>query len=107
MGGYLIIGQACGSVMVSQCRYALSRQSSSHCGSFFLWLMKRTISSLRPIGASSASTSVTKPHLYSRLASVSISVSAVGMVHSVNMENGKCEMENVVCITFTFFHLPF
>src|SRR5947208_1328474 len=70
--------------MVSQCRYALSRQSSSHCGSPFLWLMKRTTSSFSPGGAESASMSVTNPHLYSRFASVSISRSAVGMTtHSI------------------------
>jgi hypothetical protein len=80
MGGYLIIGQACGSVMVSQCRYALSRQSSIHCGSFFLREMKRMVSSFKPGGADSASMSVTKPHLYSRLARVSISRVSVGIV---------------------------
>src|SRR5450432_1839305 len=79
MGGYLIIGQACGSVIFSHWRYDFNRQSRSHCGSSFLWEMKRTISSLSPGGAESASMSVTKPHLYSRFASVSISVSAVGI----------------------------
>ncbi len=37
------------------------------------------ISSFNPGGAESASMSLMKPHWYSRLASVSISVSAVGM----------------------------
>src|SRR5208283_3641293 len=41
--------------------------------------MKRMISSLSPGGAESASISLTKPHLYSRLASVAISVSEVGI----------------------------
>src|SRR2546426_11333000 len=82
MAGYLIIGHACGSSMVSQCRYAFSRQSSIHLGSFFLAEMKRMISSLSPGGTESASMSVTNPHLYSRFARSWISVVSVGMGHS-------------------------
>src|SRR6266480_5720273 len=84
MAGYLIIGQACGSSIVSQCRYAFSRQSSSHLGSFFLAEMKRMISSFSPIGAESASISVTNPHLYSRFARSWISVVSVGIVRSLH-----------------------
>src|SRR5438874_4274245 len=68
--------------MVSQCRYALSRKSSIHCGSFFFAEMKRMTSSFSPGGAESASMSVTNPHLYSRFASVSISRVSVGMIDS-------------------------
>src|SRR3546814_10937601 len=50
--------------MVSQCRLAFRRHSSSHSGSAFLAEMQRTISSFRPLGAVSASMSVTKPYLY-------------------------------------------
>src|SRR5687767_226569 len=53
-------------------RNALSRHSSSHSGSFFLAEISLTTSSLSPFGISSASTSVTKPYLYSRVASSSI-----------------------------------
>ena len=61
----------CGSVIFSQPRYALSRHSSSHSGSSFLAEMSRTMSSVSPCGMLSASMSVTKPYLYSRLTSVS------------------------------------
>src|ERR1019366_7944437 len=44
----------------------------SHAGSFFLAEIRRTTSSLRPRGMASASMSVTKPHLYSWLANVSM-----------------------------------
>src|SRR5438105_2728017 len=50
--------------MVIQRRYAPSRQSSIHSGSPFLFEMKRTISSLRPLAAVSDSMSVVKPYLY-------------------------------------------
>src|SRR2546421_12718680 len=89
MCGYFTIAQLCGSSMVSQWRYAFSRQSSIHCGSFFFLLIKRTISSFSPGGAESASTSVTNPHLYSRFASVSISCSAVGMLNSRVEDRGS------------------
>src|SRR5439155_7433739 len=46
--------------------------SSSHSGSFLMAEMRRTTSSFRPGGSASASTSVTKPYLYSRVASSSI-----------------------------------
>ena len=63
--------------MVSQWRYALSRQSVSHAGSFFFSEIRRMVSSLKPGGADSDSTSVTKPYLYScltRLSMVSVAV---------------------------------
>src|ERR1017187_10350114 len=63
--------------MVSQWRYALSRQSVSHTGSFFFSEIRRMVSSLKPGGADSDSTSVTKPYLYScltRLSMVSVAV---------------------------------
>src|SRR3546814_818597 len=63
MAGNVTSGQV-GSGMVIQCRYAFRRHSSSHSGSAFLAEMKRTISSFRPLGAVSASMSVTKPYLY-------------------------------------------
>src|SRR6476646_2451561 len=50
--------------MVSQRRYASSRQASIHSGSLFLAEMKRTVSSDRPFGAFSDSISVTNPYLY-------------------------------------------
>src|SRR5215203_6934053 len=53
-----------GSRIVSQRRYASSRHSSIHCGSFFLAEIKRTVSSDRPFGAFSDSISVTNPYLY-------------------------------------------
>ena len=46
----------------SHARYALRRQSSIHSGSFFLPEMKRTVSSLSPLGANSCSMSDEKPH---------------------------------------------
>ena len=52
-----------GSVISRHARNAASRHSSSHSGSVFLAEMKRTVSSLRPGGAVSASISVTKPYL--------------------------------------------
>src|SRR6476661_4049262 len=71
MGGYTTFDQ-CGSVMVCQRRNALRRQSSSHCGSPFLFEMKRTVSSERPGGSVSVSISVLKPYWYSRLTSASM-----------------------------------
>jgi hypothetical protein len=65
------LGQ-CGSVIVCQRRNALSRQSSSHSGSFFLAEMIRTVSSVSPAAIVSASMSVSKPAWYSLLISVSI-----------------------------------
>src|SRR5438067_5840541 len=53
-------------------RNAFRRHSSIHAGSFFFAEILRTMSSFRPGGSSSASTSVTKPYLYSRVASSSI-----------------------------------
>ena len=53
------------------------RQSVSHAGSFFLAEMWRMVSSLKPGGVDSDSTSVTKPYLYScltRLSMVSVAV---------------------------------
>jgi len=50
-------------IIFCHARKAASRHSSSHAGSSFLAEMKRTVSSLRPGGASSASISVTKPYL--------------------------------------------
>src|SRR5688572_22256685 len=79
IGGYSSFGQWRGSVIVFQCLNALSRQSSSHCGSSFLAEMNRTVSSDSPGGTVSDSMSVSKPYWYSRLASVSISVVSVGM----------------------------
>ncbi len=49
--------------MVSQWRYAFNRHSSSQFGSCFFAEMKRMISSFKPFGAVSASTSLTKPYL--------------------------------------------
>src|SRR5258708_27372172 len=71
IGGYLTFCQV-GSFIVSQRRYAFRRHSSSHSGSFFFFEIRRTTSSLRPFGMVSLSTSVTKPYLYSRLASCSM-----------------------------------
>src|ERR1041385_189107 len=59
------LGQCFGSVIVSQCRYALSRNSSIHSGSFFFSTMSRMVSSLKPRGITSDSISVTNPYLYS------------------------------------------
>src|SRR5450830_1532287 len=71
MGGYWTFPQ-CGSFMVSQRRYALRRHSSMNDGSFFFAEMVRMMSSLRPGGTVSVSTSVTNPYAYSRLTSASI-----------------------------------
>ena len=57
------------------------RQSVSHVGSFFFAEMWRMVSSLKPGGVDSDSTSVTKPYLYScltRLSMVSVAVLIVG-----------------------------
>ena len=43
---------------LSQCRYALNRQSSIHSGSSFFSEISRTMSSLIPFGAKSESMSV-------------------------------------------------
>src|SRR5438552_2097102 len=51
--------------MVSQWRYALRRHSSSQEGSRFFAEMRRTISSLRPLGIFSSSMAVIKPYGYS------------------------------------------
>src|SRR4051794_25622762 len=66
-----MLGQLCGSLILTQPRKALSRHSSSHSGSPFLAEIKRIMSSFSPLGAASASMSVTKPYLYSLLTSVS------------------------------------
>src|SRR4051812_21970296 len=49
--------------------------------------MNRTVSSFSPGGSVSASMSVTKPHLYSRLANVSISRVSVGMSDPGRIQN--------------------
>src|SRR5437016_1720987 len=49
-------------------------------GSFFLAEIRRMMSSLSPLGTDSDSMSVTKPHLYSRLASSSIVLLSVVMI---------------------------
>ncbi len=51
-----------GASIVCHRRNAFSRQSSIHSGSFFLAEMKRTVSSVRPLGANSCSMSEEKPH---------------------------------------------
>src|SRR5205085_12154563 len=53
---------------------------SMNCGSSFLAEMRRIVSSLSPLGTDSDSMSVTKPHLYSRLASSSIVLLSVVMI---------------------------
>src|SRR3989442_577928 len=63
MGPYFTFGQ-CGSLIFSQLRYALSRQSSIHAGSAFLAEISRMTSSFKPAGTTSDSMSVTKPYLY-------------------------------------------
>src|SRR5205085_9002747 len=71
MGGYLMFahfGSACDRSNEAQWRYARSRHSSMNSGSFFLAEMIRIVSSLSPLGTLSSSSSVTKPHLYSRCA---------------------------------------
>src|SRR5215467_821997 len=50
--------------MVSQWRYAPRRHSKSQAGSFFFAEMKRTVSSLSPLGAFSDSMNVSNPYLY-------------------------------------------
>jgi hypothetical protein len=47
--------------IVNQWRNAFSRQSSIHSGSFFLAEMKRTVSSVSPLGAKSVSMSADQP----------------------------------------------
>ena len=54
-----------GSVIFCHCRKALSRKSSSHCGSSFFREISRMISSLRPFGMKSCSTFVSNPCSYS------------------------------------------
>src|SRR5579884_1107708 len=77
MGPILRCGHQRGSCIVSQCRYDFRRQSSNQVGSFFLAEISRTMSSFKPGGTVSESTSETKPYLYSRLASSSIVLVAV------------------------------
>src|SRR5262245_47199974 len=76
MGGYVTLGQSGGAIS-RQARKALSRHSSIHAGSCFFSEMRRTTSSLSPLGRVSASISVTKPYLYSCVASSSIVVVGV------------------------------
>src|SRR5918997_3236578 len=66
-----MLGQLCGSAILSQPRKAFRRHSSSQSGSPFLADIKRMMSSFRPLGAESDSISVTNPYLYSLLTSVS------------------------------------
>src|SRR3954451_24580724 len=75
-----MLGHQRGSAMVSQCRYAFRRHCSIKSGSFFLAEIWRMISSFRPRGTVSVSTWVTKPYLYSRLASSAIVLVAVVIV---------------------------
>src|SRR3712207_4177668 len=60
-----MFGQCFGSVIVSHWRKALRRNSSIHSGSPFFSEMRRTVSSVSPLGITSDSMSVTKPYLYS------------------------------------------
>ena len=57
---------------VTQCRKAFSRFSSIQSGSFFLAEIRRTTSSLRPLGATSDSMSMVNPHLYSASRSLEV-----------------------------------
>src|SRR6185295_18515416 len=57
---------------VTQHRNAFNRHSNSHSGSFFFFEIRRTVSSVNPRGAASASTSVTKPYSYSLFTNCSI-----------------------------------
>src|SRR5688572_33171319 len=77
-----------GSTIFSQARYDFSRNSSIHSGSPFFAEIARTTSSLRPGGKVSDSRMVSKPYLYSRVASCS-------MVSS--------EVDIIFCV-FSFFH---
>src|SRR5512133_2820575 len=75
MGGYFTlahVGSASARSRDAQCRYALSRHSRSHAGSFFFSQIVRTTSSFKPFWRTSCSISVTKPYLYSRLARASM-----------------------------------
>src|SRR5436309_7789505 len=78
MGGWCTFAHA-GSFIVSQCRYAFRRHSSSHSGSPFLAEIRRITSSLSPTGTVSDSMSVTKPALYSR-AAMSLAVMASELI---------------------------
>src|SRR5258708_39137629 len=68
MASYLMLahlGSASCFSSFSQRRNAFKRHSNINFGSVFLVEIRRMVSSFRPFGAESDSTSVTKPHLYS------------------------------------------
>src|SRR5881227_1869864 len=67
-----MLGQCFGSDIFSQPRKALRRNSSIQSGSPFFSEMRRTVSSVSPLGITSDSMSVTKPYLYSLFVSSSI-----------------------------------
>src|SRR5437762_2959133 len=79
-----------GSSMPTHIRYALSRHSSIHSGSFFLAEMYRTVSSDSPLGANSCSMSEEKPHSYFLFAAASASAFLVAIsatrTHAVRFE---------------------
>src|ERR1043166_5143262 len=93
-----MFGQCFGSVIVSQCRNALSRNSSIHSGSFFFSTMSRMVSSVKPRGITSDSISVTNPYLYSCLAkssAVLISTflnSIISRLDALNLVQGRVDV---------------
>ena len=68
MGGYVTFAHFGSFELLfnfSHCLKAFSLQSSNHSGSSFFCEINLTIDSSNPLGASSVSTSVVNPHLYS------------------------------------------
>src|ERR1700693_6192205 len=99
MASYLMLahlGSASCFSSFSQWRNAFKRHSNMNSGSLFLVEIRRMMSSFRPFGAASDSTSVTKPHLYSPSTRASNVLVSVPMVFPFQVQRG-CGTE-VRCI---------
>src|SRR5436190_9790167 len=102
ISGYWKFGQADGSCIFSQPRYAFRRNSSIHSGSFFFEEISRTVSSLKPFGMVSDSMSVTKPYLYSRFVNNSAAVDIKPFHHRGTETQSFFELRYIFLPAFAF-----
>src|SRR5450631_710214 len=116
MASYLMLahlGSASCFSSFSQWRNAFRRHSNMNSGSLFLVEIRRMMSSFRPFGAASDSTSVTKPHLYSPSTRVSMILVSVLMLSPLGvstrpMQRASCSckaeiilnLTNISCFTY-------
>src|ERR1700680_1567600 len=77
-------------------------------GSFFLVEIRGMMSSFRPFGAESDSTSVTKPHLYSPSTRVSMIFVSVLMVSPPRVQRARCSCRTGIILNpdkYFLFHV--